>query len=274
MNDIYKSIGLFIGSIFFIFVYRRNNLHPAAAATAVVFDKRVKKTNPLENESKKFSLLYDPRKTTSPNQNITTELYKHETYEKMTEESEQEYVWKRRILLQDTPSGNIAMHYDLYRQAFAYHSDRYVSYPVLNLCAMKYVRLFFCRDFFVDTTFLPESFVNPFNQMKETEETRQKEKASAKRKELKIDFDSSAFIKKTKPNQKKVTYTDTPPVSTIYKNNFRHIGKISGDWNALQPKEIEKIELPNILDDYDHIHKTPKESAKTSYSLWKMVMKI
>jgi hypothetical protein len=190
----------------------------------------------------------------------------------MTEESEQEYVWKRRILLQDTPSGNIAMYYDLYRQAFAYHSDRYVSYPILNLCAMKYVRLFFCRDFFVDTTVLPESFVNPFNQMKETEETRQKEKASAKRKELKIDFDSSAFVKKTKPNQKKVTYTDTPPVSFIYKNNFRHIGKISGDWNALQQKEIEW--MPDIMDDYDHIHKTPKESAKTSYSLWKLVMKV
>jgi len=251
MKDQYKSIGFFTGSVFLMLIYRKMKESSSRVVTEVQ-----KKKNPLENESKLFALLFTPEKSRSSNTNISNELYKREKTD------EEEDVWKRRILLQPTPSGNIVMYYDLYRQAFAYHSDNYVSYPLLNQCAMKYVRLFLCRDFFVDTTVLPDLFVNPFNEMKEKEDTQQKEKASAKRKELQIDFDSSAFVKKTTSKVIKITC----PKEIIYKNNFRCIGKISGDWNILQP-------VPNeIIDDYAHIS-TKKGSAKTNYSLWKMVMK-
>ena len=255
MNDLFKPIAFFTGSVFLMLIYRNRNKNRNIKEVVTEIKR---KRNFLENESKLFATLFTPEKSTSCNKNISNK------------NEEEEEVWKRRILFQPTPSGNIVMYYDLYRQAFAYHSDTFISYPLLNLCAMKYVRLFLCRDFFVDTTVLPDSFVNPFNQMKEKEEMQQKQQASAKRKELQIDFDSSAFVKKTKPKTK-VIQPASPPEGVIYKNNFRCIGKMSGDWNVLQP--APKIQ-PEIIDDYVYEHiNTNKGSAKTSYSLWKMAMK-
>lgn len=237
-------------------------------------------TKEKANERVLFDLLFNSSKENRVNSNISPELYHYETWEKMNEESvsEEEIVWKKRVLLQHTPQGNIAMFYDLYRQAFAYYSDGHISYHELNQCAMKYVRLFHCRDFFVDTMVLPVSFINPFNKMKEDEETRQKVKSINKRKELNINFDNSAFVK---PKIKKVSYKEVPdeivpkPASIVYKNNFiRCIGKLSGDWNILQQPPVSKIQILNekyIVDDYydDHHKMKPAPSIKTNYSLWK-----
>lgn len=285
MYDVFKSFGLFMGSVFLMLIYKRNVISGSGKNEKLkepVVRREKGKINQLEEESKLFALLFDSGNSTS-NRNISTELYNYETYEKMNEESEEEFVWKRRSLMQTTQNGNIVMYYDLYRQAFAYHSDSYISYPILNQCAMKYVRLFFCRDFFVDTTVLPKSFVNPFNQMKEMEEIRQKQQATTKRQELKINFDSSAFVKKPKLKPKKVTYKEDLLLTEknivkndviIYKNNFRWIGKISGNWRVLQPvpRRQQISSTPIINDDYDHIP-IHQEHAKNSYSLWKLMMK-
>jgi hypothetical protein len=265
----YKNVPgsiLFVGSIFlFVTAVRIKNqkIKPLKANVKVkaneqiMFDQLFKLNEPLVNR------------------NITPELYRYETWEKMNEESDEENVWKKRVLLHNTSHGNIAMYYDLYRQAFAYYSDGHIGYNLLNQCAMKYVRIFNCRDFFVDTMVLPGLYQNPFNKMKEEEETRQKVKASNKRKEMNINFDNSAFVKPLKI--KKVSYREEPDeiIPTIYKNNFRCIGKLSGDWNILQPvPPPSKISNDKyIVDDYydHHDHNDMKRSAmaKTSYSLWK-----
>ena len=190
----------------------------------------------------------------------------------MDQATDEENIWKHRILLENTPHGNIAMFYDLYRQAFTYYSDKHVSYSVLNLCAMKYVRIFLCRDFFVDTTILPVSFVNPFNKMKEEEESRLKMKSLAKRKDLRINFDSSSFVKPLKNAISYETKKKESQKESIYKNNFRCIGKLSGDWNILQPLPHTK---KYIQDDYNHVQTTEINkpvSVKSTYSLWKSVV--
>ena len=275
----HQSISLFVCSIFFMMYLRKaqenKNEKQKKKLEKERTDKEIEKErkkwkDPLWNERTLFDALFvivDGKQQV--NRNIVPELYNYESWNK---ESDEEAVWKKRVLLQNTPNGNISMHYDLYRQAFAYYSDNHVSYTVLNQCAMKYVRIFYCRDFFVDTTVLPVTFVSPFNKMKEEEEIRQKEKAMNKRKDLGLNFDTSAFVvsapNKNKNNIKKVTYKNENTLE-IYKNNFRCAGKLSGDWKMLQPAPLaakRKI-TTTISDDYDLI----KKQKSTSYSLWKTI---
>ena len=279
-----QSIGLFVGTIFFVLYQiqknddKQKNMEKEKEEEKSVRKERDKrKLNPLWNEPVLFGSLFTSH-SEKVNSNIHPDLFRYETFENMNRESNEEHVWKQRILMQNTPHGNISMFYDLYRQSFAYYADNHLSYTVLNQCAMKYVRIFFCRDFFVDTTVLPDSFVNPFNKMKEEEELRLKLKSANKRKDLKINFDSSTFVKKNK----KVVIVDLAvkekkikeEMQLVYKNNFRCAGKLSGDWKLLKQNSPTKKnrQEKEISDDYDHIrlHGNP-ETVKSSYNLWKSI---
>lgn len=198
------------------------------------------------------------------NRNIHESLYDYKTFSSENNDFLQlEKEWTRRILFQSTNYGNIIMYYDLYRQAFVYYSDSQISYPTLNKCAMKYVRLYSCRDFFVDTQELPEDFINPFNQMKEDEIEREKEKQREKRKKQNLQLDQSVFItkkKEIKPANTEPEKNDTPekPEKTIYKNNFRYLGKIANysflqsvPKKKTQPQQLSKTSP--ISDHYDYI---------------------
>lgn len=167
----------------------------------------------------------------------------------LEENNELELQWKRRLLHESTPRGNIIMYYDIYKQAFAYVSDQQMNYDILNACAMKYVRIYRCLDFFVDVNILPFDIISPFSLMLEENEKKEREKSIEKRKEMGIFFDSNApFIKpkhitnnssnmnpeiKSILKQKSVSFsneTDTPeykkPLRDFH-NVFRYLGKIS-----------------------------------------------
>ena len=73
-----------------------------------------------------------------------------------------EKVWKARILIRNTPIGNITMYYDIFKQGFSYWCDQpIVNYGILNAVAMKYVVDFKCRDFFVDENIVPVEKTSP-----------------------------------------------------------------------------------------------------------------
>jgi hypothetical protein len=81
----------------------------------------------------------------------------------MDRENDPEKEWKTRILFESTPRGNIVMYYDVFKQGFAYYSDvNNIPYSILNAVAMKYVLVFRCRDFFMDTNITPENEPSPF----------------------------------------------------------------------------------------------------------------
>ena len=217
----------------------------------------------LENESFFLKQSFQDQYGEKSNQNIHESLYDYKTFSSDNNDFLQlEKEWTRRILFQSTNYGNIIMYYDLYRQAFVYYSDSQISYPTLNKCAMKYVRLYSCRNFFVDTQELPEDFINPFNQMKEDEIEREKEKQREKRKKQNLQLDQSVFISKKKEItlNKDAEKKDTPekPEKTIYKNNFRYLGKIV-NYSFLQCVPKKKTQLPQlsktspISDHYDYI---------------------
>ena len=69
--------------------------------------------------------------------------------------------WKSKVLIETTPRGNIIMFYNPYKLGFSYYSDSTgIPYPILNAVAMKYVTVFYCRDFFVDEHFVQNSKKN------------------------------------------------------------------------------------------------------------------
>lgn len=278
MSEIIQSIGLFIATIFMfkLGVYNRKLLEK---------EKENSKTHALLQEKEWFQKLFkeDKNGNTVVNSNIHPDLYIYEKFNDMIkEEHAEEKTWKQRILLQNTPQGNIVMFYDLFRQAFAYFSDVHINYTTLNYCAMKYVRLFLCRDFFVDTNVLPEEYVSPFNTMKKEEEKREKEKKKKKREEKKINFDSSMFVKakkkEEKENEKEKNDKKNENIDEKYKNNFRYMGKIS-NWNGLQPIPNKvKVRISDD-DEYHHIQNNPNSPLlhenvnKKSYSAWKQFKK-
>ena len=73
-----------------------------------------------------------------------------------------EQYWKKRILLENTPRGNIIMYYDAYKLGFVYYCDNAsLPYSIINAVVMKYVTTFRCRDFFIDIHVKPESKDSP-----------------------------------------------------------------------------------------------------------------
>lgn len=138
----------------------------------------------IEKEKKKFLATYETPSSDDANTSIQPIFYDTEAYKNATttENNELEQYWQRRILFENTPRGNIIMHYDAYKLGFTYYSDITIPYSLLNAVAMKYVRIYKCRDFFMDTHITPESSTSPFivrlkendNTSKETSEKPEK----------------------------------------------------------------------------------------------------
>jgi len=97
------------------------------------------------------------------NLNINPVFYSKEKYVELLkhEDNELEIEWKKRILIEYTPRGNVFMFYDPYKLGFSYYCDQYVPHNILNAVAMKYVLKFQCRDFFMDEHVVPESSPSP-----------------------------------------------------------------------------------------------------------------
>ena len=124
MNEIIQSIGLFIATIFMfrLGVYNRKLLEKEKTKTKT-------KSHILLQEKEWFQELFkeDKNGNTRVNSNIHPDLYIYEKFNHMIkEEHAEEKTWKQRVLLQNTPQGNIVMFYDLFRQAFAYFSDVHI----------------------------------------------------------------------------------------------------------------------------------------------------
>jgi hypothetical protein len=77
-------------------------------------------------------------------------------------ENKYESIWKTRIIIINTPYGNVGMNYDLYYKGFLYYSDmRNIPYNVLNCISMNYVLKYFCLYFYVDNTMV-DDWISPF----------------------------------------------------------------------------------------------------------------
>ena len=170
-------------------------------------------------------LFEDPEYKIKYNSNINTIFYNVDELEKELSliENTLEKEWSTRIIIEHTPSGNVSMYYDPYKQAFTYTCDKQVSYNVLNTVAIEYVIHFCCLDFFIDTNVLPAHYKSPLTIVLEQEEQKQQKKKKEKRKNMGINFDHSLFLKPKNQNSIISTLKTELTTEPVYKNTFRFV---------------------------------------------------
>ena len=152
--------------------------------------------------------------------NIDPAFYDKTKYAEITRDNNHlETIWKTRLIYEPTPRGSLIMFYDVFRQGFAYYCDtNCVPYSVLNAAAMKYVGVFYCRDFFFD-----EDGKSPLYPIYYPEE----------KKEVRTVANSAQFAKMRNYKLEKEQVVQ----KTAIKNKFIYLGKIS-NLAILQKKKV------------------------------------
>jgi hypothetical protein len=179
------------------------------------------------------------------NTNIEQEFYNKDKYKKiiMNQSNILEINWKKRILFENTPRGNIIMYYDAYKQGFAYYSDSYnLPYGLLNAVAMKYVMTYYCRDFFMDDGITTIEKASPLIKIHidEPEKKNDVKKNHMKKTLNKINTLSQKFSKQK--SQQKSNQIIEPPITNT--NRFIYLGKI------INFKFLQSESKPNILNGF------------------------
>ena len=175
------------------------------------------------------------------NSNIDEVFYSKDDYTKTMRDinNELERKWKQKTLIEQTTKGNIIMFYDPYKQGFSYYSDSQpISYAVLNAVAMKYVRIYRCRDFFIDDETTPEKEPSPFIQIHMVE--KKKPKDADKNSSGKSMFKDAPFAKLKKykkekqPDKKGTDAEPSKPERVFYRNKFISLGPVR-NYSIIQP---------------------------------------
>lgn len=180
IKTIVKVFGLYF--IILLISYYENTLLLNRENKKAVIEPEIKITPEKEFSDKEmrfFEKIYEEKEGFDPNENMDEEFYNLELYKETVakENSDFEKKWKTKILNMTTPRGNISMHYDVYKMGFAYYSESsFVPYDVLNTLAMKYVRIFRCRDLFFDNKITPINKESPLIKLRKEETVKEKEK--------------------------------------------------------------------------------------------------
>ena len=183
----------------------------------------------------KFLKTFESSVQTQYNSNIDQISYNRKEFIPLLTDPTNEYEkkWKRNVLYETTPRGNIIMHYDIFKQGFVYYSDQSVTYNILNAAAMKYCLYFSCRDFFIDEKILPSP--SPFTQLllDEEKEDADKKKESVNQMIPNIQNARLAKLKNyalvEKPatmNNKSITDITKSTEKMYVMNKFINLGKI------------------------------------------------
>ena len=106
----------------------------------------------VENQKNKFLKTFETQDETKKilwNLNINPELYDKEKSQELIKEEDniEELQWNTRILFdsvfrEDGKLVTVIMHYDLYKNGFAYYCNDSLNYNLLNAVAIKYVITF------------------------------------------------------------------------------------------------------------------------------------
>lgn len=217
-------------------------------------DENDEKDEYIEKHHQRFLESYNSH--IDYNENIQKEFYMKEEYDKLIVQNSNilESSWKHRILIEDSPFGNIIMFYNSYKQGFSYYSDENVPYVFLNAVAMKYVLKYFCRDFFIDNSIVPKSACSPFLHIHEIDKKKMNNN--------KIDVTKGPFakLKTYKPEPKKTIGKDgmkqiEEKTEDFIKNKFIGCGKIY-QFSPLQsvPKKAIKKDIPMKYSSFKQWH--------------------
>lgn len=198
-----------------------------------------------ENKIERFRKFLDAN-LEQKNASINPLFYNKKEFKTFMEDPENilEKEWIRRVYYVNTPRGPISMHFDAFKLAFSYYCDQsVVSYDVLNACAMDYVRMFSCMDFFQDELILNElkSEMTPLYKIHYSEESSENPEKKPEKKQL-----SKAFhVPQTKNARNSMSdyfkerfalNEEKKPPNKLVRNRFVHLGKIT-NWSIIQPSK-------------------------------------
>lgn len=155
---------------------------------------------------RKFATLSDANITDTLFTQSYDEYCKHVS---QTKDNDLECQWRQRLLMEFTPRGLVIMYYDAFKRGFAYYSDTYLPYAILNVVAMKYVTTYQCRALFVDEDYFPKGHTSPILVFEQTVEPK-KDKG----------VQEGPFWQR-----KKQTENETPK-KELCKNRFVNLGKL------------------------------------------------
>ncbi len=248
-NSWMKHVSSYIQPVFvFTYLY-------SVTFRRLFFPKKQAITNPqpsyIEYQEQKFLALFAAQNTHDDNQynsNINKLFYlKKEYNELMKRDNNMEDEWKTRMLIENTPRGNILMYYDPYKMGFSYYSDnKGIPYNLLNAIAMKYVTIYRCRDFYFDNTI--EKLSSPLAKLHLEEDKKDKKKPDKNNDEenkiLKDALKNGPFAKLKKQTLQDEENNDNSDkgdkrTKPIYTNKFIHVGKMT-NFNVLKPVPISK----------------------------------
>jgi hypothetical protein len=291
---------LIINYFFFIIQYIKsfNNKPPAKLIETPYVETQ------YEKSCKKYADLYS-KESADENSNIDPVLYdflkRKEIF--VSPDNQLEKQWKSRILIENTPRGNVMIYFNPYLLSYQYYSDeQIIPYKILEQVATRYVIMFRCKDFFID----PEK--RPSNKILEV---LQKEEDSLKSKKMKVnditkcvniqseskdvfaalkDYRSEAKPTEAKPTEAKPTEakpTEEPKAKKKteepkFSNKFVRIGKMC-EFNITQKPANKKIEAVNELmfgakpvnkvidffDDLEIVEMPEDDEPKSSYKMFK-----
>lgn len=246
-----------------------------------------------EKSCKKYAEFYR-KESADENSNIDPVLYdflkRKEIFASVDNELEKQ--WKSRILIENTPRGNVMIYFNPYLLSYQYYSDeQIIPYKILEQVATKYVIMFRCKDFFID----PEK--RPGNKILDV---LQKEEDSLKSKKMKViditkcvniqseskdvfaalkDYRSEAKTTEAKTTEAK---TDTKAKKKVeepkFSNKFVRIGKMC-EFNITQKPADKKIEAVNellfgakpvnkVVDFFDDLE-IVEDEPKSAYKMFK-----
>jgi len=235
---------------FFTYLYRWTFFYSYKLYNLFFPDRRPKMIDPVTKylETNKNKLL-ESFKLADMNKNVEKVFYNKKELQEIlvNQNNELEKIWKTRILFENTPRGNIIMHYDVYKQGFAYYCDTNgIPYNILNSVAMKYVTLFQCRDLFMDNEYLENEKEPPLIKLY-LEQEKESKKESLEKPLPKLDTSAFAKLKNynkkadDKTDDKKVDKINEKPEKEYNRNIFINQGRIC-NFNFLN-KPVKKSKL-------------------------------
>lgn len=180
---------------------------PAITTTSLTEQYIQRQTARLLNT---YNTSLETQRRATYSENIDTVFYTKSQWSEVLKDENNylEKKWQTKILIENTPRGNIIMYYDAYKLGFAYYSDQTMPYPVLNAVAMKYVLTFFCRDFFMDEIVLSDTNISGITK-------KHKEDADAEREVKKQTIENT---KSWRFESKQNTTTNTNPPFAKFKS--------------------------------------------------------
>ena len=297
-SPFYIIAQLILNYIYFIVQYIRTfNAPPPKKLAEIAYVE-----TQYDKSCKKYANLYG-KETNDENSNIDPVLYdfvkRKEVFASADNDFEKQ--WKSRILMENTPRGNVMMYFNPYLLSYHYYSDeQIIPYKILEQVATKYVVMYRCKDFFIDVEKRPGNKIL---------EVLQKEEDSLKSKKMKVnditkcvnihseskdvfaalkDYRSEATkptdpkpIKPTDPNGLKEP-TKKKVEEPKFSNKFVRIGKMC-EFNITQKPVDKKIKAVNELmfgekpvnkvvdffDDLEIVEMPEEEEVKSSYKNFK-----